>query len=204
LVPPTIDLIYPVNATYGVTSIPLNFTVSEATDWIGYSLDGATNVTITGDTMLTDLSLGSHNIIVYANDTDGNMGASDRVYFTIAEEAPPVIALASPRNKTYTETSIPLELVISEPTSWIGYSLDGAANETMTGTTTTLTELSLGSHNIIVYANGTTGLMGSSGIMYFTIEEAPVGIDWTLIAAVAIICIVVGVAAGYFIVKYKK
>jgi len=203
LIPPTIDLIYPVNATYDVTSIPLNFTVSEATDWIGYSLDRAANVTITGDTLLTGLSLGSHNIIVYANDTDGNMGASDRVYFTIAEEAPPVIGFASPRNDTYTETSVPLELIISEVTSWIGYSLDGAANVTMTGTITTLDGLSLGSHNIIVYANDTAGLMGASAPMYFTIEEAP-GIDWILIAAVAIICIVVGAVAGYFIIKYKK
>jgi len=203
LIPPTIDLIYPVSATYDVTSIPLNFTVSEATSWIGYSLDGAANVTITGDTLLTGLSLGSHNIIVYANDTDGNMGASDRVYFKIAEEAPPVIGFASPRNDTYTETSIPLELIISEATSWIGYSLDGAANVTMTGTTTTLADLSLGSHNIIVYANDTAGLMGASAPMYFTIEEAP-GIDWILIAAVAIICIVVGAVAGYFIIKYKK
>jgi len=142
---------------------------------------------------------------VYANDTDGNMGASDRVYFTIAEEAPPVIALASPRNKTYTEKSIPLELIISGTTSWIGYSLDGATNTTMTGTTTTLTDLTLGSHNIIVYANDTAGLMGTSDKIYFTIEEAPPPeIDWTLIAAVAIVCIVVGVAAGYFIVKRKK
>jgi len=200
---PEIDLISPVNATYGVTAISLKFTVSEATSWIGYSLDGATNETITGDTPLTDLSAGPHNIIVYANDTDGNMGASNKVFFTVAEEAPPVIALASPRNDTYTETSILLELVISGDTSWIGYSLDGEANATITGDVT-LTDLSLGSHNIVVYANGTTGLMGSSGIMYFTIEEAPAGIDWILIAAVAIICIVVGVAAGYFIVKYKK
>jgi len=45
--------------------------------------------------------------------------------------------------------------------------------------------------------------MGASAPMYFTIEEAP-GIDWILIAAVAIICIVVGAVAGYFIIKYKK
>ncbi len=201
--PPEIDLISPVNATYDVTSIPLKFTVNETTSWIGYSLDGAANVTITGDATLTDLSIGSHDIIVYANDTEGNMGVSSRVYFTIAEEAPPVIALASPRNTTYTETSIPLELVISEDTSWIGYSLDGAANVTITGDAT-LTDLSLGSHNIIVYANDTTGLMGASNIMYFTVEEAPPAeIDWLLIGAIAVICIVVGVAAGYFI-KYKR
>jgi len=200
---PEIDLISPANATYDVTNISLIFTVSKPTDWIGYSLDGAANETITGDTTLTDLTLGSHNIIVYANDTEGNMGASNRVYFTIAEEAPPVIHFKSPRNDTYTETSIPLELYISEDTDWIGYSLDGAANITITGDIT-LTDLSLGSHNVIVYANDTTGLMGASAIMYFTVEEAPPAeIDWLLIGAIAIICIVVGVAAGYYI-KYKR
>ena len=211
VIPPTIDLISPVNTTYPTVNatylkanVPLVFTIDKSTSWIGYSLNDATNKTITGDTTLTDLSLGSYNVIVYANDTDGNMGASDRVYFTIAEKAPPAIALKSPRNQTYTETSIPLELIIVGTTAWTGYSLDGAANVTMTGTTTTLTDLSLESHNIIVYANDTAGLMGASDRVYFTIEEAPVGIDWTLIAAVAIICIVVGVAAGYFIVKYKK
>jgi len=201
---PEIDLIYPVNATYDVTSMPLKFTIDKATSWIGYSLDGAANVTITGDITLTGLSLGSHNIIVYANDTEGNMGASNRVYFTIAEVAPPVIALASPRNKTYTETSIPLELVISKATDWIGYSLDGAANVTITGDIT-LTGLSLGSHNIIVYANDTTGLMGTSGKIYFTIEEAPPPeINWPLIVAVVVICLVVGVAAGYYWIARKK
>jgi ABC-type transport system substrate-binding protein len=203
VIPPTIIIKSPANATYDVTNVSLIFTVSEPAEWIGYSLDGAANVTITEDTTLTDLSLGLHDIIVYANDTDGNMGASNRVYFTIAEEAPPVIIILSPDNTTYTTTSPELKLHIDEATSWIGYSLDGAANVTMTGTTTTLADLSLGSHNIIVYANDTEGLMGASAKVYFTIEEAP-GIDWILIAAVAVICIVVGVAAGYFIVKYKK
>ncbi len=37
-------------------------------------------MTIAGNTTLTGLSEGSHNIIVFANDTWGNMGASHRVY----------------------------------------------------------------------------------------------------------------------------
>jgi len=50
---------------------------------MGYSLDGQANVTITGNATLTGLAAGSHNIIVYAEDDDGNIGASERVYFTI-------------------------------------------------------------------------------------------------------------------------
>jgi ABC-type transport system substrate-binding protein len=88
---PEIAIISPANATYDITNVPLIFTVNEPTHWIGYSLDDAANVTITGNATLTDLSLGSHNIIVYANDTYGNMGASSRVYFTIDDIAPPNI-----------------------------------------------------------------------------------------------------------------
>ena len=89
--PPEIAIMSPANATYGVTNVSLIFTVSEPADWIGYSLDRAANVTITGNITLTDLTLGSHNIIAYANDTAGLMGASNRVYFTIDDIASPNI-----------------------------------------------------------------------------------------------------------------
>jgi nickel transport system substrate-binding protein len=205
LIPPDITIKSPKNETYDTADVSLTFTVSEDTDWIGYSLDGAANVPITGNTTLTDLSLGSHNIIVYANDTDGNMGMSNIVHFTIVETPlPPVIAIISPENTTYTSKSVALTLDISEDTDWIGYSLDGAANVTITGDIT-LTDLSLGSHNIIVYANDTAGLMGSSDTIYFTIEEAPPPeMDWTLIVAVVIIiCIVVGAVAVYLTRRRK-
>ena len=206
LIPPDITIKSPVaDATYDTVNVSLIFTVSEPTDWIGYSLDGEASIPITENTTLTDLSLGSHNVTVYANDTDGNMGMSNIVYFTIVETpVPPVIAILSPENTTYKSTSVALTLDINKATSWIGYSLDGAANVTMTGTTTTLTNLTLGSHNIIVYANDTAGLMGTSDKVYFTIEEAPPGIDWTLIiAVVVIICIVVAVVAVY-LTRRKK
>ena len=204
LQPPTINIISPANATYDTTSVPLIFTVSEATSWIGYSLDGAANVTVTANTTLTSLSYGSHTIVIYANDTMGNMGISNAVYFVIAQVAPPVVIIVSPENTTYTSTSVTLALSINEATEWIGYSLDGAANVTMTGTSTTLTGLSLGSHHITAYARDLTGLTGASNTIYFTIAEAPApGIDWTLIGAVAIIFIVIGVVVGYFI-KRKK
>ena len=78
------------NSIYSSTCVRLNFTVKpEGTvlDWIGYSLDGGANVTIAGNTTVLD-ALGvtppcDHNIVVYANDTHGNMAASNVVYFTM-------------------------------------------------------------------------------------------------------------------------
>jgi len=81
--PPTISILSPENKTYGVRDVSLTFIVSESTSWIGYSLDGQANMTITGNKTLSDLSEELHSLIVYANDTAGNMGASEMVYFTI-------------------------------------------------------------------------------------------------------------------------
>jgi len=61
----------------------LNFTVDEETSWVGYSLDNQANVTVTGDVVLGDLPFGSYNVTVYANDTAGNMGASETLFFTV-------------------------------------------------------------------------------------------------------------------------
>jgi len=80
--PPEITIISPENKTYRAETVPLTFTVNESTSWMGYSLDGQENETITGNTTLTNLNNGSHNIIIHANDTSGNMGSSSKVYFT--------------------------------------------------------------------------------------------------------------------------
>jgi len=64
-------------------AINLTFTIDFNPSWIGYSLDGQANVTITGNITLMDLSYGWHNIIVYANDTSGSMWSSVKVHFAI-------------------------------------------------------------------------------------------------------------------------
>lgn len=83
--PPAVSIVSPLNKTYTVTSVSLNFTVNEETTWIGYSLDGKTNATIEEERTLTNLSYGVHTVTVYVTDTDGKSGASETVYFTIAE-----------------------------------------------------------------------------------------------------------------------
>jgi parallel beta-helix repeat protein len=83
ITPPETCILSPQNTTYTTSSVPLTFTVNEATSWIGYSLDSQANMTTTGNSTLTGLALGPHNVIVYANDTYGNMGSSDIVYFSV-------------------------------------------------------------------------------------------------------------------------
>jgi N-acetylneuraminic acid mutarotase len=85
--PPTIYLLSPGGA-YNVSSVPLCFTINKLFAWAGYSLDGKGNVSVIGNYTLTNLSNGSHSITVYANDTFGNMGASETVYFSIDAPEP--------------------------------------------------------------------------------------------------------------------
>jgi hypothetical protein len=82
------------NATY-LGSFPLNFSLSKPAYWVGYSLDGNENVTVTGNTTLTGLSSGLHNVTVYMKDEFGNIGASKTAIFNIAEEPFAVVPVAA-------------------------------------------------------------------------------------------------------------
>lgn len=73
--------------TYNQPDLPLNFTVNEPTSWIGYSLDNTANVTLSGNTTITPQA-GSHSIIIYANDTAGNMAESGTINFSIQTNPP--------------------------------------------------------------------------------------------------------------------
>lgn len=92
---PVVSVISPQNATYGENTIPLTFTLNKLipldslmprfpnVSWVGYSLDGQNNITITGNTTLTGLPNGAHNVTVYAKDIYGNIGASQTIFFTV-------------------------------------------------------------------------------------------------------------------------
>ncbi len=85
--PPLISALSVENKTYGSSSIPLDFTVNELST-LEYCLDGQPNVTIVGNTTLTGLSQGTHTILVFANDTNGNVGSSGPTQFTVNTSTP--------------------------------------------------------------------------------------------------------------------
>jgi len=89
--PPVISVLSPENKTYSVNDVPLTFSVSEPTSWIGFSLDGQANATISGNTTLTSLLDGVHYVVVYASDTLGNMGASSTIYFAVDTTPPDIM-----------------------------------------------------------------------------------------------------------------
>ena len=60
--PLVIEMLQNQNKTYQ-TSLPLNFSVDEPVSWMGYNLDGQTNITITGNTTLNGLAYGSQRLV---------------------------------------------------------------------------------------------------------------------------------------------
>jgi parallel beta-helix repeat protein len=87
---------------------------------------------------------------------------------TPIDNTPPVIAMLSPQNTTYTESSISLNFSTNEPVSWLGYSLDGQEPVTINGNTTII-DLPNGLHNVTVHANDTFGNAGKSETVSFTV-----------------------------------
>ena len=86
--PPKISVLSPLNQTYSKSNVSLAFSIDKPVNWISYSLDGQQNVTITGNTTLTNMTNGLHTLTVYANNTFGIIGASQTISFTVAKPQP--------------------------------------------------------------------------------------------------------------------
>lgn len=86
--PFVISIVSPENKSYVSSSVSVNYVVTESDSITSYSLDGQTNKTLIESMTLSDLSYGSHELKVYAKDTEGNE-SSDMVYFTISKEGDP-------------------------------------------------------------------------------------------------------------------
>jgi hypothetical protein len=94
--PPIIKLLPIENTTSTSPSIQLDFTINQPTQRIQYSLDAMKNQTINENVTLTNLSIGLHNVTIYAWDQNGNIGISEHQYFKIQNKEPiESIALAS-------------------------------------------------------------------------------------------------------------
>ena len=86
--PPKISLLSPLNQTYNGSTVPLVFNVDKQVNWTGYSLDNEQNATLTGNSTIAEMANGLHSVTVYANDTYGNIGASETTSFTVAKPEP--------------------------------------------------------------------------------------------------------------------
>jgi hypothetical protein len=95
-VPQNITILKPENATYAPSEVSLLCFIDEPALWVGYSLDGQENITVTGNVTLPDVSLGQHNLTVFACDAFGNYANSKTINFNVISPFPTaLVATAS-------------------------------------------------------------------------------------------------------------
>jgi N-acetylneuraminic acid mutarotase len=193
-VAPKVQITSPENKTY--SNVTLSYKANRGSQWMGYSLDNNQNVTIKKEAKLLGLSEGNHNITIYANDSLGNMGSSNTVFFSV-DTTPPILEILVPQNQTYGVTDIQLTFTINEAFSNLAYSLDGQSKKDIVGNVT-LPALSNGAHHLTLYAADDLGNLAEKTVS-FNVSPFPI----IAIAAVVAIVIIV-LASGYLLYNHKK
>lgn len=92
---PTVKILEPVNQVYNGSSVSLVFSVDKLVQQTYYSLDKLDNETLAGNITLSGLSVGVHNVTVYAQDFHGSIGTSETITFNIATESPAIAPVAA-------------------------------------------------------------------------------------------------------------
>lgn len=113
------------------------------------------------------------------------------------------IEILSPENTTYNTRDVPLNFTVSEPVSWMGYSLDNQTNVPISGNVT-LAGLAEGSHSVTVSAI-MDGVTVTSGIVWFTVALEDDGIQPSALLTVTVAsasATVVG--AGLFVYFFRR
>jgi hypothetical protein len=85
-----ITIISPTSTVYTFPSIQLNWSASQEVDWAGYSLDGSPLTALAGNATITNLSNGSHVLMVTANNTSGSI-ATREIAFDVLDQSAPTI-----------------------------------------------------------------------------------------------------------------
>jgi N-acetylneuraminic acid mutarotase len=191
---PKVQITSPENKSY--TEVSLAFTVNRGTAWMGYSLDNQANVTVITERKLSILPQGSHKITMYGNDSFGNMGASNTVFFSVDTLAPNIEILL-PQNQSYDATDIQLTFTVNEAVKYLAYSLDGEENIEIIGNVT-LPALSNGSHLLTLYV---TDDLGNSAEKTVAFDIAPFP---TVTVAAALAIGTIAFATGYLFFKRRK
>jgi len=102
------------NNTFLGVNFPLIYELNEMPSWVGYSIDGNSNVTVTQNSTIVDLpsQFGKISLTLFANDTLGSWATPQTIYFFIAPKSAPVTPTPSP-----TSTHSPSPSLTQQPTT---------------------------------------------------------------------------------------
>lgn len=120
---------------------------------------------------------GQYNLTsVWANDTSNNIAINTTPLknFTVSDNIPPIITIISPENSTYNANWTWANVSLDEEGNWCGVSLNGTENQTLLNTTSLYWYLNMsvseGQNNAKFYCNDTSGNMGNTTTIFFTIN----------------------------------
>lgn len=223
--PPTITIHSPENQT-SVNNAFLNFSVPKQGQWFAgrtlvsftYEIDGnlCRRVEVNHNlkylpfnysTPIQNITCGIHNLrvnltytIVVLESHHVKYQTTDssfaNIYFTLDTTAPSVL-IQSVRTQGSNNT---LTFTVNEPTMWIGYSLDGMANVTISGNTT-IPDIPKGDHTIQVYAADNAGNISASETIQFNTQPFPLALIAIVLATLAI---AVGAGLLFYLKKHRK
>jgi hypothetical protein len=196
-----VTVLSPVNTTYNTKNILLNYTVGvgigmhislnytldeNLKDVMPYTVVNPNELHVVylarGQVQLPELSEGLHTLTISCS-TDFSFNAVhffvDTIFFTVDLAAPEVVLDATPpnitiqtpqTNQTYAGT-VPLSVLLSEPTTQLTIKLDGNRTITLPAQNTTLTDLTVGNHNLSIQANDIVGNRGYSNRVSFYVTQ---------------------------------
>ena len=161
---PNIVMTSPQNISYTTSSISLNYWTSETMDWVGYSLNGASNVTITGNTTIT-ATQGSNSIYICGNDSANNMNCTETVYFSV-DSINPTVVIYAPTGQYNDTAAIPINFTATDTnldSCWYNYNGTDTILPSCANTTISVPN---GTYTMYVYANDTFGNQGSDSSVF--------------------------------------
>jgi len=169
--PLSVRLVSPGNVTYNsLEDLGLVFMLNGSPSWMGYSLDRAPNVTITGNATFNPGNEGQHLIELYARD---QTGAADYeyVYFTVRT---PMRMIFTQMENMYDSDYVLANVTADKDAGWCGLSLDGGANMSMVNVSQrsryyNLTGLGEGYHRIVVWCNESAGFWSAESSANFSV-----------------------------------
>jgi hypothetical protein len=168
---PNVTIYSPLNQTYTTNLVDLNYSVEDniVIDSCWYSLNDQNHSLENCQNTTLSLDNGFYHLIVYANDTSGNIGYDD-VYFTIFYDSiSPTINIESPLNQTYTNNYVWINISANDNVAVdkIWYRIDGDQN--ISYTAPILQYFDDGQHLLEAWANDTSNNIAYAYV-YFTIS----------------------------------
>lgn len=114
--------------------------------------------------------------VAKVNVTRDGLTISTTSIVNVFDTIPPMITVQSPLSANYTINKIWFNLTLNEPGSWCGYSLDGAANVSMTnssGNWNKYVTVPDGNHAVVYTCKDQSGNANKSLPVYFTVDITP-------------------------------